>query len=114
MFPDHPIIQKIRHLLLEWRVFLIINAATPFVYVMFVKSVELQMRVQNAFAISLLLLIFFANLWCAINWKAQRRAFVVIIFLNLFALVMVGDVSFFTAIPTLIFIVRFFGSHLLF
>ena len=83
----------------EFLVWLALNAVFPICVVMLFSALDFAMEVQRNIVLFVALVIFCGNIFAIIKYRNFRMAFAIIIVLNLFSLVAVGDVSFVTALP---------------
>ena len=83
-----------------------LNAALPIVVNLILRAGQFSLGINNFIAYSTVAAILGGNIFALMKFKAARPWFYTIIALNLFALVVLSDISFVTLIPDLPFVFR--------
>ncbi|PHQ59789.1 MAG: hypothetical protein COC03_04445 [Robiginitomaculum sp.] len=85
------------------RAIIIGNVVFPVLVALYFKIANLEVATRAAFAYSVIALIYFTNMIviCSLKSLCGRayRTIVLVMALNILALIMLGDISFITAIP---------------
>jgi len=82
------------------------NGVIPLLLVFFFRFANLPMVAQATLAYGFVALLLFTNLVIAFRVKRMKRVAWVLIILNLFSFIFAGDISFFTSIPDIPFIIK--------
>jgi len=80
------------------------NAVFPTIVVIIFNAIDLAMTTQGNLAFLTIGIILAGNIYAIVKHKKYRKLFGITVFLNLFSLIMLSDVSFFTSIPDLPFL----------